>query len=117
MKEIMNSDDSNLPDEEFSDYIFSLIEELIIRNEKLDRFKKWLKKYCDEYNIDYDELEIEITDFIELFDIYNKTKSSVIKKLIYKSSKNIYLSNLHIDRLFKQLCISDIILGLQSRYL
>lgn len=102
MKDKMSINSINKPANEFTEYLHDLLGEIIIEGESFGRFKKWLKKYCDEYGVDYVYIETEITDFIELVDEYAKSRSSLIMKMLYKSSGTLYLSKMQVDTILKK---------------
>lgn len=103
MKDKMSTSDiNNTPPKEFIEYLHNLFEEIIVNNESFEKYKKWLKKYCDEYEVDYQQMEIDISDFIELIDEYVITQKEIIKKSIYRISKNLYISDEQISLFLKQ---------------
>lgn len=103
MKDKMSISDNNHPPKEFTEYLYNVIEEIIVKGESFDKHKKWLKKYCDEYGVDYSYIETEISDFTELFNDYSKSQNSLILKMLYKSADNVYLSKIQIDTFVKSI--------------
>lgn len=87
------------PQKDFIDYLHNLIEEIIINGESINRFTKWLQKYCEEYDVDYESFKSEIIDFIEIMAEYNKQSSPILKKSLVKSGSSLFLSTKKVDDL------------------
>lgn len=94
MKDRMSTSnfESNNSNDEFTEYIQGLVIEVIQNGESFDKYKKWLKKYCDEYNADYNLIESLMVDLFELVNDYNNSNSNVVKRMIYKTAKDLSLN-------------------------
>lgn len=100
MKDKMSvSGNSNQPPVEFTEYLYTLIEEIIVKGESFDKYIKWLKKYCNEYGINYSDIKNELTDFVELADEYKSKQSGIIKKILYKTGEKMFFAEEQITNI------------------
>ena len=91
--------ENNKPNTEFTEYINSLIEDVIINGQAYDMHKKWLQKYCKEADVEYGLIEENYDDLIELLAEYKNSKSKTIEKFIFKTANQLYLSEETLNKL------------------
>lgn len=99
MEDRSATSNNHKPPQEFAEYLHTLLTEVLINGEKLNRFTKWLKKYCDEYGVEFETVKTEVDDFIELMDEYSKSSSNAVKKSLSKTGNNLFLSTKQINTL------------------
>lgn len=92
------SSNSKIP-KEFIDYLHVLIEAVITQGENIEKYKKWLNKYCIEYGVDYKYIETELNDFFELFNQFSNSSDKVILKMLNLQAQRIYLTSELLEKL------------------
>lgn len=99
MEERFTSKAGNDIPKELIEFIHNIAEAVLIQNERFDKWKKWLAKYCNDYNVEYNYIETEINDFFEIFDEYIATHNKILKKALIKSANNLFFDNQQIETL------------------
>lgn len=54
--------------EGFRGFVESMVESIILDDKAFDDFKEELKTRCEDEGVDYDNLEVDLEDFLELLD-------------------------------------------------
>jgi hypothetical protein len=87
-----NSNQPQQISEELREYINSMVEEIVINGTPFDETKKkWLKKFCDEENVNYANFESGFVDFLELLCDYKKSQSPALKKVLQHKGRVCFI--------------------------
>ena len=67
-KSLYNSQQSQGISETLQSYIDSMVEEIVLEGKPFDAQKKYLRKFSEKEGVDYDNLEADISTFIEIIE-------------------------------------------------
>ena len=80
------------------EFINSMIEEITLNGNVFDETKKkYLKKYCDSENVNYEELYRNILCFMDLYMLYKKHTNSENKRLLKIQSEFCFVDEKTFD--------------------
>ncbi len=77
---------------ELQEYINELVKEVILNGKDFNSQKKWLKKYVEVENGDFDTLNESLEEFLEVLPEYKISNSKFIKKQVEILSKQCHIT-------------------------
>ncbi len=78
---------------ELQEYINELVKEVVLNGKDFNSQKKWLKKYVEAENGDFDTLNENLEEFIEALPEYKISNSKFMKKQVEMLAKTCYITN------------------------
>jgi hypothetical protein len=75
------------------EYINLMVEEIVLQGASFDKNKKWLKKHCELYNVDYDAVEKDLVELFEMLPDYNRATSESIRRVIKAKAMQCYITD------------------------
>jgi len=89
--------------EGLQNFITAMVEEIVVKGKPFDeQKKKWLKKYSEAEELNYDELEGNLNDFLELIEDYHKSQSNALKRVLLNQASVCFIGNNLLDKLISQ---------------
>ena len=85
--------------EGLQNFIDSMMEEIMLEGKPFDSQKKYLKKFCENEEIDYNKLEADIIIFIEILESLKSSFNNLLVKLAEEKARECYVSEKTIKRL------------------
>jgi formylglycine-generating enzyme len=81
-------------------FINAMVEEIVLKGETFDHMKKkYLKKYSEAEGVNYEELEGNLNDFLELLEDYRKTQSNALKRVLTNQASACFIADALLDSL------------------
>jgi hypothetical protein len=85
--------------EDLQNYINAMVEEIVFEKEDFTKNRKWLKKYLEAEDINYEEYEQTFLDFFELLTDYKNTKSSTLQRLLRRQAELCFIKTEILEKL------------------
>lgn len=84
----------------FRQFIEALVEEVVINDEPFDAQKKWLRKYSEAEGVDYEALERNLNDFIDIIREWHELHTKSSEMMARMLAKECHLSDTALQALF-----------------
>lgn len=81
----------------FQKIIWALVVDVVIHSGSFETRKKLLKKYCEDENLIYPELENNLRLFLELLEDYNKTNDSRLYRFLKLQAQFCFIDESNFD--------------------
>ena len=92
--------------EDLQEYINGMVEEIVLKGAYFETQKKWLQKYLEAENVNYENYERNFLDMLQLIDDYKHSKSSA-KWLMTSLASNCFISEEKLQLLVNKPVISS----------
>ena len=86
----------------FREYIEALVEEVVINGAPFEAQKKWLRKNSEAEGVDYEALERNLNDFIEIIKEWHELHTKSSEMMARMLAKECHLSETVLQALFDQ---------------
>lgn len=94
-----NSKPHNTVSKGLQNFIDSMVEEIVLEGKTFDSQKKYLRKYSENEGVNYEELEKDLTTFIELLDSLKSSFSKVLIRVAQEKATACHLSEETVTKL------------------
>lgn len=100
-KSLYNSQQRQGISANLQNYIDSMVEEIVLEGKPFDTQKKYLKKFSEKEELDYEKLEADINTFIEILDSLRTAFSKLLVEHVEGKGRECYISEDTLQKLVK----------------